>query len=118
MFPGDAAPTITETLLAPTEGTAFTESRIFVSGRTEDDQQIRQVQVAIRNSLGQYMSGTGTFTSTTESWRTAFLNSPGSPGSNFSYTTPAIPAGAYTVLVRGIDQNDRSRPSRACATSR
>jgi PKD repeat protein len=106
VFPGDLAPTITETLLAPTEGTAFTESRIFVSGRVEDDQQIRQAQVAIRNSLGQYMSGTGTFTSTVESWRTAFLNSPGSPGSNFSYTTPAIPAGAYTVLVRGIDQHE------------
>ncbi len=110
VFPGDLAPTITETLLAPTEGTAFTESRIFVSGRTEDDQQIRQVQVAIKNSLGQYMSGTGTFTSTTESWRTAFLNSPGSPGSNFSYTTPAIPSGAYQVLVRGIDQHELVTP--------
>ena len=34
---------------SPTEGTAFTESRIVVSGRVEDDQQIRQVQVAVRN---------------------------------------------------------------------
>jgi PKD repeat protein len=110
VYPGDLAPTINESLLAPTEGTAFTESRILVSGRTEDDQQIASAQVAIRNSLGQYMSSTGAFTSTTESWRTAFLNSPGSPGSNFSYTTPAIPAGAYTVLVRGIDQNDQITP--------
>ena len=63
------------------------------------------VQVAIRNSLGQYMSSSGTFTSTTESYRGAFLNSPGSPGSNFSYTSPIIPAGTYTLFVRGVDQN-------------
>ncbi len=108
VFPGDNPPTITETLLAPTEGTAFTQSRILVSGRVEDDQQIRQAQVAVINSSGRYMSSTGTFTSTSASWRTAFLNSPGSPGSNFSYTTPVIPAGAYQVLVRGIDQNDQA----------
>ena len=107
LFPGDNPPVVSETLLSPTEGTAFTESRIVVSGRVEDDQQIRQVQVAVRNGAGQYMSGSGTFTSTTESWRTAFLNSPGSVGSNYSYTTPAIPSGAYTVLIRGVDQNDQ-----------
>ena len=66
--------------------------------------------MAIRNAAGQYMSSSGAFTSTNESWRTAFLNSPGSPGSNFSYTTPAIPSGAYTVLVRGVDQNDQVTP--------
>ncbi len=91
----------------PAEGTAFTESRIFVSGRLEDDQQIRQAQMAILNSAGRYMSGSGTFTSTAESWRTAFLNSPGSPGSNFSFTTPALPAGSYTVMIRGIDQHEQ-----------
>lgn len=110
VFPGDNAPVINESLLAPAEGTSFTESRIFVSGRTEDDIQIAEAQVAIRDSAGRYMSSAGTFTSTTLSWRTAFLNSPGSPGSNFSYTTPAIPAGAYTVMVRGIDQNDQATP--------
>ena len=52
------------------------------------------------------MSSSGTFTSTNASWRTAFLNSPGTPGSNFSYTTPVIPPGAYTVRVRAIDQHD------------
>lgn len=110
VFPGDNPPTVTETLLAPSEGTAFTESRIFVSGRVEDDVQIRQAQVAVINSAGRYMSGTGAFTSTTPSWRTAFLNSPGSPGSNFSFTTPAIPAGAYQVLVRGIDHREQATP--------
>ena len=45
------------------------------------------------------MSSSGSFTSTNPSWRTAFLNSPGSPGSNFSYTTPVIPDGTYRVEV-------------------
>src|SRR3712207_3515027 len=66
------------------------------------------VQVAIVNSAGQYMSSSGTFTSTTESWRSAFLNSPGSPGSNYSYTTPVIPPGTYTVKVRGVDTHNFS----------
>jgi len=111
VYPGDLPPTVTDALLAPTEGSVFTDARIFVSGRFEDDQQMAQGQVAIRNSAGQYMSSTGTFTSTTESYRTAFLNSPGSPGSNFSYTTPAIPAGSYTVLVRGVDQHGFVTPT-------
>ncbi len=67
-------------------------------------------EVAIRNALGQYMSSTGAFTSTTVSYRTAFLNSPGSPGSNFSYTTPVIPPGSYTVLARGVDQHGFATP--------
>jgi large repetitive protein len=46
------------------------------------------------------MSAAGTFTGTGQSWRSAFLNSPGTPGSNFSYTTPALPSGPYTVRVR------------------
>jgi PKD repeat protein len=58
--------------------------------------------VAIVNSAGQHMSSSGSFTSTNQSWRSAFLKGPGTPGSNFSYTT-VIPSGAYTVRVRAID---------------
>lgn len=105
VFPGDLPPTVTEGLLAPTEGSVFTDARIFVSGRFEDDQQMARGQVAIKNGVGQYMSTAGTFTTTTETYITTFLNSPGSPGSNFSYTTPPIPAGSYTVYVRGLDQH-------------
>ena len=104
-YPGDTPPQVTENLLAPTNGTVFTDARILVSGRFEDDQQMAQGQVAIRDAAGLWMSSSGTFSSTTESWRTAFLNSQGSPGSNFSYTSPALPAGSYTVLVRGVDQH-------------
>ncbi|HVG65192.1 MAG TPA: PKD domain-containing protein [Actinomycetota bacterium] len=103
VYPGDLDPTLSETLFSPTEGTAFTEARIFVSGRAEDDTAMGEVEVAVVNSAGQYMSSSGNFTSTSQSWRSAFLNSPGTPGSNFSYTTPVIPSGAYTVRARAID---------------
>ncbi len=104
-YPGDMPPVFVEGLFSPAEGATFTDARILVSGRLEDDQQMAQAQVAIRDSLGRYMSSSGTFTSTAESWRTAYLNSPGSPGSNFAYTSPAIPAGNYTVFARGVDQH-------------
>ena len=105
IYPGDQPPVLNEGLLNPIEGTVFPDGKIFVSGRAEDDQAMHEVEVAIVNAAGQYMSSSGTFTSTNASWRTAFLNSPGTPGSNFSYTTPVIPPGAYTVRVRAIDQH-------------
>ena len=101
-------PTLTDALLAPTEGAAFTDGRILVSGRAEDDQAMQNVQVSIMNSANQYLGSNGAFTSTTQSWRTAFLTSPGTPGSNFSYTTPIVPAGAYTVSIRGTDNHDQT----------
>lgn len=107
IYPGDQPPTLTENLFAPVEGAGFPDGKIFISGRAEDDQAMQRVEVAVVNAAGQYMSSSGTFTSTNASWRTAFLNSPGTPGSNFSYTTPVIPAGAYRVLARGVDQNDQ-----------
>ncbi|GGO75288.1 PKD domain-containing protein [Nocardioides deserti] len=110
IYPGDQPPTLTENLFAPVEGAVFPDGKIFISGRAEDDQAMREVEVAVINAAGQYMSGSGTFTSTNPSWREAFLNSPGTPGSNFSYTTPVIPAGDYTVLARAIDQHDQVTP--------
>lgn len=106
IYPGDLPPVVLTNLQTPAAGAVFTDGKIVVTGRVEDDRQIQSAQIAIVNSLGQYMSGSGTFTSTNPSWRSAFLNSPGSPGSNFSYTTPVIPAGTYTVLVRGVDSHD------------
>jgi PKD repeat protein len=107
IYPGDTAPTFNMDLLRPLADTVFAEGKILVSGRVEDNNAIASngVGVAIVNAAGQYMSSTGTFTSTSESWRNAFLNSPGSPGSNYSFTTPTIPAGVYTVRVRGTDNN-------------
>jgi PKD repeat protein len=105
IYPGDLAPTVTAALALPQPDAVFVDGVILVSGRVEDDRQIASAQVAVMNAAGQYMGSTGTFTSTSVSWRTAFLNSPGSPGSNYSYTTPVIPAGVYTVKVRGVDSH-------------
>ncbi len=106
-YPGDAPPTFEANLGQPVDGSTFSEGRIIVSGRAIDDISIARVEVGIVDSAGRYMNSSGTFTSTNPSWRSAFLNSPGSPGSNFSYTTPVIPEGAYTVLVRPTDHHDQ-----------
>ena len=110
-YPGDGLPTLSETLGQPVSGTSFTDGKIVVTGRAEDAPDIyagiARVEIAVVNSVGQYMSSTGTFTSTTASYRTAFLNSPGSVGSNYSYTTPVIPAGTYSVIVRSVDVHDQ-----------
>ena len=108
IYPGDTAPTLTENLLAPTEGASFVDGKIFVSGRAEDNNATSKVEVAIVDASGKYLSSTGTFG--TESWRGAFLTSPGTPGSNFSYTTPVLPAGSYTVKVRGVDNHGLVTP--------
>ena len=111
LYPGDGAPTLSDTLGQPQTGASFDAGKIVVTGRAEDaaDQyaSIAEVQVAVVNAAGQYMSSSGTFTSTNPSYRTAFLNSPGSAGSNYSYTTPVIPAGVYSVRVRPIDVHDQ-----------
>lgn len=105
LYPGDQPPSVVLALLQPTDGAVFNDGRIQVTGRVEDDRQIDAAQVAIRNEAGLYMGSNGTFTSANESWRTAFLNSPGSPGSNYNYTSPVVPAGVYTVRVRGVDHH-------------
>ena len=111
IYPGDVAPTLTEGLLAPTENASFTEGKIFVSGRAEDTNNApgqtaatSKVEVAIIDGTGKYLTSTGTF-GVAESWRAVVPDQPGHPGSNFSYTTPVLPEGSYTVKVRAIDQH-------------
>ncbi|QYJ04851.1 PKD domain-containing protein [Nocardioides panacisoli] len=104
IYPGDRAPTLTENLLNPLEDSEFVDGKVFVSGRAEDDRSMAEVEVAVVNEAGEFMGSTGSFGSR-ESWRGAFLTSPGTPGSNFSYTTPVIPPGAYVVRVRAIDHH-------------
>ncbi len=107
VYPNDGPPTLSDTLGQPQNGASFADGKIVVTGRAEDapdaNASIASVRIGVVNSAGQYMSSTGTFTSTTPSFRTAFLNSPGSAGSNYSFTTPVIPAGTYTVLVQSVD---------------
>jgi large repetitive protein len=106
-YPGDLPPVFVDTLGQPVSGTAFDQGVIVVTGRANDDFSIARVEVGIVNAAGQYMNSSGTFTSTTPSWRAAFLNSPGSQGSSFSYTTPVIPDGTYSVLVRPTDNHNQ-----------
>ncbi len=109
VYPGDGLPMLNETLAQPASGATFSDGKIVINGRAEDAADafagISAVQIAVVNSVGQYMSSTGTFTSTSASFRNAFLNSPGSVGSNYSYTTPVIPAGTYSVIVQAVDVN-------------
>lgn len=106
-YPDDGPPSLSDTLGQPQSDAEFSDGRIVVTGRAEDAPDasagIASVQVAVVNSLGQYMSSAGTFTSTTPGFRNAFLNSPGSVGSNYSFTTPVIPVGTYTVIVQPVD---------------
>lgn len=107
VYPGDGAPTLNDNLGQPVNNSTFSEGRIVVTGRAEDAPDafagITAVQVAVVDNVGQYMNSSGTFTSTSASYRNAFLNSPGSAGSNYSYTTPVIPNATYSVVMRPVD---------------
>jgi trimeric autotransporter adhesin len=103
VYPNDDGPTLSADLFLPSDGTTFTAGQIVASGRAIDNLSTANVQVNIVNSLGQSMSSTGAFTSTTVRWISTFLTSPGSPGSNYAYTSPVIPAGTYTLNVRASD---------------
>ena len=102
VYPGDTDPTLETANYTPVEGHAYTDQRIVVGGRAVDDVGISRVEVQIVNSLNQGMNSSGNFGSS-QPWISVFLTSPGSPGSNFSYTSPVIPAGSYSVRVRAID---------------
>ncbi len=108
VYPGDADPGL-EPVGNPTAGQVYTDSRIVVSGRAIDDLGMGRVEVRVVNSANQGMSSSGTFSTPSVPgnypWIAAFLTSPGSPGSNFAYTTPVIPTGTYTVQVRAVDSH-------------
>ncbi|MGC4806206.1 Ig-like domain-containing protein [Micromonospora sp. DT233] len=106
VYPGDLDP-ILEPSLVPQNGEVYADSRIVVTGRATDDVGMLRVDVQIVNSAGQGMNAAGAFATPSSPgnspWISTFLTSPGSPGSNFAYTSPVIPAGTYTVVVRATD---------------
>ncbi|WFE59410.1 Ig-like domain-containing protein [Micromonospora sp. WMMD712] len=102
VYPGDLDPRL-EPSLSPTNGAVFGDSRIVVTGRAVDDVGMSKVEVQIVNGAGQGMSSSGTFGGGSAPWIATFLTSPGSPGSNFAYTSPVVPAGSYTISVRAVD---------------
>ncbi|WP_089155555.1 Ig-like domain-containing protein [Micromonospora sp. NBS 11-29] len=101
VYPGDLDPTL-EPNVTPAEGQVYTGGRIVVSGRAVDDVGMQRVDLQIVNSAGQGMNATGVF-GRAGTWIATFLTSPGSPGSNFAYTSPVVPAGTYRVTIRGMD---------------
>ncbi|MFF5074895.1 Ig-like domain-containing protein [Micromonospora olivasterospora] len=103
VYPGDLDPRQELSLLVPKNGDVYTESRIVVSGRAVDDVGMAKVEIQIIDSTGKGMNASGAFVSGTVPWIPTFLTSPGSPGSNFAYTSPVVPAGAYTVVIRAVD---------------
>ena len=102
VYPGDADPVLDPVLASPVDGAVFDDGRIIASGRANDDNAMGRVDVQIRNAAGQYMTASGTF-SATAVWIAAFLTSPGTPGSNYAYSSPTVPAGSYTLSVRAVD---------------
>ncbi|MGV9804645.1 Ig-like domain-containing protein [Micromonospora chersina] len=106
VYPGDLDPRL-EPSITPVEGEAYTGGRIVVTGRAVDDVGMLRVDIQISNAAGQGMNAAGTFSTPSTPgnfpWIASFLTSPGSPGSNFAYTSPVIPAGTYTVTIRGVD---------------
>ncbi len=111
--PVTASPTLSETLGQPQTGAAFDAGKIVVTGRAEDapDQyaSIASVQVGVVNAAGQWMSSSGTFTSTSPSYRTAFLNSPGSAALELLVHHPGDPG---RHLQRPGPPGRRPRPDR------
>jgi len=91
-----------------------------VTGRAIDDVGMARVEVQIANSAGQGMSISGTFSTPSIPGSypriSAFLTSPGSPGSNYAYTSPVIPAGTYTVIVRAVDNYGQVQQTPRVAT--
>jgi len=110
VYPGDTDPTLSVPLFLPSNGAVFTEGKIVASGRAIDDVGISRVDVQIINSAGQGMSSGGTFRTGTPSWIATFLTSPGTPGSNYAYTSPVVPAGTYTLNVRAVDNYGQVQP--------
>jgi len=114
IYPGDLDPTITAALNQPmSPASAAALNGISVSGRAEDDPNtggMTAVRITIRQGAGNYFSTTtNTFSSASAANINAFLTSPGSPGSNFSYATPlaansAFTAGTYTITETPVDE--------------
>jgi hypothetical protein len=103
VYPGDLDPRLEPSLMSPADGTVFADSRIVISGRAVDDVGMLRVEVQIVNSAGRGMNASGVFGTGSAPWISIFLTSPGSPGSNFAYTSPVVPAGTYTLTIRAVD---------------
>ncbi len=102
------APTLTETLLSPTENTTFNDGRIFVSGRAEDDQAMQPVQVSIIDSAARYMSSSGAFPSTNKQLAHGVPDQPGNAGVELLLHHAGGAPGCLHGAIQGIDNHDQA----------
>jgi hypothetical protein len=103
IFPGDINPYLNENLTAPDPGSTYTNF-IPIGGRAEDDISITRVNITVRqDATGLFLRTDGTFGASQTLG--AFLTNPGGQGSNFSYSTPTLPPGLYTVTIQPVDGN-------------
>jgi hypothetical protein len=101
IFPGDTDPYLN--LDSPNTGATLTNF-ISIGGRAYDDVAVSRVQVQVRNiGTGAYLQSTGTLSTASAAWLSAFVTNPGGTGSNYNYTTPVLPAGNYLVSARAVD---------------
>jgi hypothetical protein len=104
VYPGDQPPTLDPNLGSPVNGAILTGSHIVVTGRAVDDIAMAGVRITVTNSGGLTLTSSGVFAAGAN-FVTAVLTSPGSPGSNFAYTSPTIPPGAYTISIVAVDNH-------------
>lgn len=109
IWPGDTDPYTW--IQGPDHGDVLPAGSVIVNGRAFDDLApcspgftcgIQRVDLTIRDGLGRYLTPIGTW-STVETWIQAYLTNPGGQFSNWSYSTPPLPAGTYTIRARATD---------------
>lgn len=109
IWPGDTDPYTW--IQGPDHGDVLPAGSVIINGRAFDDLApcspgftcgIQRVDLRIRDGSGLYLTSTGAWT-TTETWIQAYLTNPGGQFSNWSYATPSLPAGTYTLRARATD---------------
>jgi hypothetical protein len=110
-FVPDAAPPET-TIDAPLDGSSQGVGPLSVTGSATDDQALAGVLVAVRHTpTGQWW--TGSAWTTTETWLSGNLATPGATSSAWSWTFAAPAAGSYTILAEARDLATNVDPSPA-----
>lgn len=109
IWPGDTDPYTW--IQGPDHGDVLPAGSVIVNGRAFDDLApcspgftcgIQRVDLWIRDSSGRYLTATGSWT-TSETWIQAYLTNPGGQFSNWSFATPSLPPGVYTIRARATD---------------
>lgn len=99
VFPGDADPTLEWN--TPTAGATMAR-QIGFTGRAFDDKGVQSVQMLLTNSATTGLRSDGTV-GTSPAWQNAYVTNPGGLWTNFTYNSPVLPAGTWTLTVRVFD---------------